>query len=126
MISCLLALTITLLINFLGSYIAQAYTKDQNVLSIFDETMSFLSFQIYFDCTQAVMGGVIRGIGLQRKAIFSVIFCYYVIGIPLFAILSFTTELKLRGLWLGMGCGAVLINLMFGTLILRCKWVVFT
>ncbi len=73
-----------------------------------------------------MQGGVIRGIGMQSKVIVTVLVCYYVIGIPIAAGLSFKTELALRGIWIGIACAGLAVNIMFATLISKARWEIFT
>ncbi len=79
------------------------------------------AFQV-FDGTQAVGGGVLRGLGDTRPAAWFNFFGYYVLGLPLAVFLAFRGEAwglpglgwGLPGIWIGLalGLGAVAVLLV--------------
>jgi MATE family multidrug resistance protein len=57
---------------------------------------------------QVVMGGVLRGSGRQYIGAVVNFIAYYVIGIPIGAVLGLKTNLGVIGLWSGMAIGNAL------------------
>ena len=55
------------------------------------------------------MGGVLRGSGRQYIGAITNFIGYYIIGIPLGAVLGFKTTLGIIGIWIGMTIGNLLI-----------------
>lgn len=68
------------------------------------------------------MGGIIRGIGLQTKGFIIALVCYYVVGIPLAAVLAFLTQLGLTGTWVGIATCSVTVNISFTVLLFVSQW----
>ena len=62
------------------------------------------AFQL-MDGLQAACGGTLRGIGKQTLGARLTFLAFYVVGLPLAAVLSLETPLHLQGLWLGITCG---------------------
>jgi MATE family multidrug resistance protein len=69
-----------------------------------------------------VLGGIIRGVGLQSRAFWISLVCYYFIGIPIGAYLMFKTDLALKGTWIGIAICSLCVNISFATLLIRSKW----
>merc|ERR1719330_1422848 len=73
-----------------------------------------------------MMCGVFMGAGRQTIGAPVVVFCYWVVGIPLGAFLAFHglggPPLGLNGLWLGMVCGVAIHASTFGFLVSRMDW----
>lgn len=125
-ISMLISLCINLttgLLLWLGKRpIAHIFTQDENVLEVLDGAMPFLAMHMVFDMTQGVQGGIIRGIGLQVKAMISALICYYAIGLPLAGYLMLKTNLKVKGAWIGIGTASFCINVCFGLILRFSEW----
>lgn len=75
--------------------------------------------------TQCVMGGIIRGLGLQFRAFLVAVVCYYLVGVPLAAYLTLGKPgdtLKLKGTWIGIATGSLCVNLLFVLILVKSKW----
>ncbi|KAL8505684.1 hypothetical protein ACS0TY_016785 [Phlomoides rotata] len=68
--------------------------------------MTQLSFQLV-TILQAIQLGVTVGAGLQTKVAVINLVCYYVIGIPIEAVLGYVFQLQVKGIWIGMISGIV-------------------
>ena len=61
-----------------------------------------VSFMFFFDGMAGYIQGPIRAMGLQQMASYFAIFCFWVIAIPMAAILGLQLEMVLNGLWIGL------------------------
>jgi MATE family multidrug resistance protein len=66
------------------------------------------AFQL-FDGLQSVATGVLRGLGDTRTAMLSNIAAHWAIGLPAGALLCFRAGLGVRGLWVGLSIGLILV-----------------
>jgi len=58
--------------------------------------------------------GVIKGLGIQERAISITIVVYWIINIPLSCLFAFAPfNLGLMGLWLGMAFGMIVMSAAF-------------
>jgi MATE family multidrug resistance protein len=89
----------------LRAELPRLYTTDAGVIAL---TASILpiaaAFQV-FDGTQVVGGGILRGMGQVRPAMFFNLISYWVIGLPLGALLALELGYGIRGLWWGLAFG---------------------
>jgi Na+-driven multidrug efflux pump len=80
-----------------------------------------------------IMNGAIKGLGLQNKAAFWTIFCFYLICLPLafffgFMLDSFTNhpyakDLKgIKGLYVGFTIGLIITNIIYIKIIFFIDW----
>jgi multidrug resistance protein, MATE family len=68
------------------------------------------AFQL-FDGTQAVGGGVLRGLGRTRPAALFNLIGYYVVALPLAAWLALESGAGLAGVWIGLAVGLAAVAL---------------
>ncbi len=81
------------------------YTDDVEVIALAAGILPIAgAFQI-FDGTQAVGGGILRGLGATRPAAVFNLVGYYVIALPLAAVAVVYGGMGLQGLWLGLSVG---------------------
>lgn len=66
--------------------------------------------------------GVIRGLGLQPKVSFVPLTGYWILGIPLAAVLVNFFEWQLEGVYLGMLIAIAFNFFMYGYIVTRCDW----
>ena len=76
----------------------------------------------FFDSTQNVMSGIIKGFGLQAVASVSMICITVFICVPLATIFAFTFKLGIQGLWLGLSIGFILINVVLASILYLANW----
>lgn len=89
----------------LREQLPRMYTKDVEVIALAASILPIAAaFQI-FDGTQAVGGGVLRGVGATRPAAVFNLVGYYVLALPLALLAANVGGLGLRGLWLGLCVG---------------------
>lgn len=88
----------------------------------FKAVLPALVVLIYGDGTQAVLSGVVRGAGLQPSAARLNLLSYYVLGLPLGALLAFGFKLGLVGLWVGLAFATNFQTAALGVLLSRLDW----
>ncbi len=59
------------------------FSKDSEVLNIATGLMSFVAVFLVFDAIQTVASGVLRGLQQFMQPLFVILFCYWVVIIPL-------------------------------------------
>lgn len=99
------------------------FTSDEAVLQLvvhlFNPLVSVLQV---FDGLASVASGILRAEGLQKIGGYINFISYYAFAIPLALVLNHFFDLKLTGLWLGIGAGMVLISLSEILVILNSNW----
>jgi len=81
------------------------YTSDPEVLALAASILPIAgAFQV-FDGTQAMGGGILRGLGATRPAAVFNLVGYYVLALPLAGVAVVYADMGLRGLWLGLSVG---------------------
>ena len=63
------------------------------------------------------MQGIIKGLGVQEGAQSAALFCFCCICIPCAYLFGFKLEMGLPGMWYGYSIGILVLNLMYGYLI---------
>ncbi|CAO2815008.1 unnamed protein product [Amaranthus hypochondriacus] len=98
------------------------FSSEKEVIEYVGNMAIIVSGNVIFDSTQAVISGVARGCGWQHIASFVNLVAYYIVGIPVAAALGFWTQLRGRGLWLGVLCGAITQTILLAIITSRTNW----
>jgi MATE family multidrug resistance protein len=94
-----------------------AFTTDQRVIDIGVRLLAIAAaFQI-FDGTQAVVTGVLRGIGDTRMPMIINIVGHWIFGLPVGYALCFWSSWGVMGIWIGLSIG-----LIFTAVVLTAVW----
>lgn len=105
------------------SHIAQVFTSDeaviQLVIDLFDPYVAIIQI---FDGLASVASGILRAEGLQTIGGYINFLAYYAFAIPLALLLNKFFDLKLLGLWLGIGSGMLFIGVSEILVILNSNW----
>uniref|UniRef100_G3UD35 Multidrug and toxin extrusion protein n=1 Tax=Loxodonta africana TaxID=9785 RepID=G3UD35_LOXAF len=80
-----------------------------------------LSYIVY-DAVNCVYGGILRGTGKQAFGAIVNLIMYYVIALPLGAVLTFVVRMRIMGLWLGMFACALLAAAAFVAYTAQINW----
>lgn len=108
---------------FFSRPIGGFFTNDPEVLdlivSLFTPLVACLQI---FDGLACVSNGVLRAQGLQKLGGVVNFVAYYAVAMPLAFVLTRTTDLKLRGLWIGVGTGMIMIAVIESLVIVNCNW----
>ncbi|SCU91785.1 LADA_0F12024g1_1 [Lachancea dasiensis] len=102
--------------------IANIYSKDAEVVHLITELMPLVGVAEIFDSLNAIAGSCLRGQGMQSIGGIVNLVVYYLLAIPLGMVLGWTFDMKLFGLWIGIGTGMFLIGTIEGYLVLFPNW----
>lgn len=93
-----------------------------NVDAVAKIAVSFLAYAAVFqliDCIQATSGGALRGIKDTRVPMLITVTAYWIVGLPLSAMLTFHTALGPAGVWCGFIGGLTIAAIGLATRFLR-------
>jgi len=90
--------------------IARAFTSEGSVVAAAVNLLRVAAFFQLFDGLQVVATGALRGFGDTRTPMLCHFVGYWLIGLPLGALLCFREELGAVGLWVGLSIGLILIG----------------
>lgn len=120
--SVILGVFFWILCLIFGHKLAYLFTSDEEVVAYVSSLYILLSLSILLNCVQAVLSGVAVGAGRQAVVAYINIGCYYLIGIPVGAILGYVAKLEVEGLWIGMILGVVMQSLVLGYITFKTDW----
>ncbi|XP_076950258.1 protein DETOXIFICATION 24-like [Bidens hawaiensis] len=102
--------------------LAYLFTDDVRVADTVSDLSLLLSFSVLLNSIYPILSGVAIGAGMQATVAIINLVCYYLIGIPLGALLGYTS-LQVKGIWIGMigGIVAQTITLVY-MIIWRTNW----
>lgn len=103
--------------------IAALFTEDVQVIETAITILSVLAFNQIYDCPNVIGAGCLRAQGRQHVGSALNIIAYYVIALPLSFWLGFGLDMKVRGLWIGLGCGVFFLALAELYFIVKSPWV---
>lgn len=102
---------------------ARLFTEDEEVTDLIVLLLTpLVSVLQVFDGVACVAGGILRAQGLQKVGGIINFLSYYAFALPLAFVLTKTTDLKLHGLWYGIGSGMILIGFSETIVILNSNW----
>lgn len=102
--------------------IGYLFTKDDQVAKSVSQFSDLISFSVLFNSVMAVLSGVAVGAGRQAIVAYVNIGSYYVIGVPLGAILGYVAHMEIKGLWIGMLIGVVIQSAILAFITARTNW----
>lgn len=102
--------------------IANVYSNDEEVVGLICELLPLVGVVEIFDSLNAIAGSCLRGQGMQLIGSIVNLVVYYLFAIPLGMILGWTFDLKLFGLWIGIGSGMLIIGLIEAYYVLFPNW----
>ncbi|CCD24114.1 uncharacterized protein NDAI_0C04540 [Naumovozyma dairenensis CBS 421] len=115
-------LTNCLLLVLGRNFIASVFSRDEDVKKLISGLLPLVGLVQNFDSLNAVAGSCLRGQGMQSLGSVVNLLSYYLFGIPLALILSWYFNMKLFGLWIGIGCAMLLIGLIESYYVLFPNW----
>ncbi|KAJ4968023.1 hypothetical protein NE237_014724 [Protea cynaroides] len=104
-LSIILALTISLSLIVAHNLWVSFFSNSYLLRDEFSSITPLLAISMLLDSAQAILSGVARGCGWQHLAALTNMVAFYVIGIPISAVLGFKVGLYTKGLWIGLICG---------------------
>ncbi|CAM8988727.1 unnamed protein product [Rhodiola kirilowii] len=105
-----------------GHKIAYLFTSSEEIAKAVSSLSVFLAFSILLNTFQPILSGVAVGAGRQTVVAYVNICSYYVIGVPLGAMLAYVAGLGIKGMWTGMICGVAVQTVVLGYITWRTDW----
>lgn len=113
--------TIALLLIFKKQF-AVLFTHDPKIVELMHDLIPIYALIIICDYIQGVQGGIIRGMGYQHFASLIMIIWYWLVAIPIAYILAFKFDYRIKGVWLGLPAGSLLIWSSFTSILFITDW----
>lgn len=108
---------VALVLFLFPTLLISAFTTDQRVIDIGVRLLAIAAAFQLFDGTQAVVTGVLRGIGETRSPMVINVIGHWFFGLPVGYALCFWYAWGVLGLWIGLSIG-----LIFTALVLTAVW----
>ncbi|KAK1416095.1 hypothetical protein QVD17_31883 [Tagetes erecta] len=109
MILAVIETSIVSMIVFLNRHIfGYIFTNEKEVVDYVTKIAPLLCINIIMDSLQGTLSGVARGVGWQHLGAYANLAAFYLVGIPVAALLGFRTSLRGEGLWIGILVGATI------------------
>jgi len=99
--------------------IVAMYTNESEVAALAVSLLFFAAIFQFADCIQAAAAGSLRGLKDTRMPMIYSIIAYWLVGITLGYVLTFTLDYGLRGMWIGIITGLCVAALLLGSRFLR-------
>ncbi|MBR1977376.1 MATE family efflux transporter [bacterium] len=99
-----------------SEHIIKLFTPDTEVVQATIPVMALFAFFLVFDGLQGISGGALRGIKKTKPIMFSMLFAFLFIGIPVGCTLAFKYGIVLKGFWIGLAlalCSASIFSTSF-------------
>ncbi|CAA3020186.1 DETOXIFICATION 24-like [Olea europaea subsp. europaea] len=120
--SVLIGLFFWVLCFVFGNKIGYWVTNDEEVARNVADLSLLLAFSVLLNGIFPVFSGVAIGAGLQKTVAIINVVCFYIIGIPIGALLGYVTHLQVKGIWIGMMCGVLTQTLALSFMVWRTDW----
>nr|XP_003420743.1 multidrug and toxin extrusion protein 2 [Loxodonta africana] len=106
----------------IGSFLMGTCKRAGEVIALVNQVLPiYIIFQL-FEAICCVYGGILRGTGKQAFGAIVNLIMYYVIALPLGAVLTFVVRMRIMGLWLGMFACALLAAAAFVAYTAQINW----
>ncbi|XP_057973466.1 protein DETOXIFICATION 27-like [Malania oleifera] len=121
--STLIGLLFFAVITIFHDRLAFIFTTSTTVLHAVDDLAFLLALSILLNSIQPVLSGVAVGSGWQTWVAYINLGCYYLIGLPLGAVLGWVFNLGVGAIWGGMMLGGTAVQTVILAIItIRCNW----
>ncbi|XP_012833317.1 PREDICTED: MATE efflux family protein 5-like [Erythranthe guttata] len=98
------------------------FSNEKEVVDYVTIMAPLVCLSIIIDSIQGVLSGVARGCGWQHIGAYVNLGAFYLFGIPIAASLGFWLNLRGKGLWIGILCGATLQMIMLSIITSCTNW----
>ncbi|XP_055801040.1 protein DETOXIFICATION 40-like [Solanum dulcamara] len=120
--SFILSLIAAVIVLALRNLISYAFTEGEVVADAVSDLCPLLAVSLILNGIQPVLSGVAVGCGWQTFVAYVNVGCYYVVGVPLGALLGFYFKLGAKGIWSGMLGGTVMQTIILIWITVRTDW----
>ncbi|KAL0453331.1 UNVERIFIED_CONTAM: protein DETOXIFICATION 24 [Sesamum latifolium] len=105
-----------------GNKLGYLFTNEEEVAQTVSDLSLLLAFSVLLNGIYPVLSGVAVGAGLQTKVAIINLVCFYIIGLPIGAVLGYVFQLQVKGIWIGMISGVVTETLALSFMTWRTNW----
>uniref|UniRef100_A0A2N9F6A4 Polysaccharide biosynthesis protein C-terminal domain-containing protein n=1 Tax=Fagus sylvatica TaxID=28930 RepID=A0A2N9F6A4_FAGSY len=99
-----------------------AYSNEEEVVSYVSKMVPLLCLRVSVDSLLGVLSGVARGSGWQQIGAYVNLRAYYLVGIPVAALLGFLLRLRGKGLWIGILTGSIMQAILLAFITAFTNW----
>ncbi|XP_019706670.1 protein DETOXIFICATION 40 isoform X2 [Elaeis guineensis] len=121
-LSFTIAVIIAVVILCIRDYLSYIFTEGETVAHAVSELTPLLAITLILNGIQPVLSGVAVGCGWQAFVAYVNVACYYIVGVPLGALLGFKFNLGAKGIWSGMIGGTLMQTLILIWVTFRTDW----
>ncbi|KAL5574397.1 hypothetical protein UlMin_023994 [Ulmus minor] len=121
-ISFIISVIAAIVVLILRDVISYAFTEGETVAAAVSDLCPILAFTLLINGIQPVLSGVAVGCGWQTLVAYINVGCYYIVGVPLGAVMGFYFKLGAKGIWVGMIGGTVMQTLILMWITFRTDW----
>eukprot|EP00731_Ephydatia_muelleri_P026417 Em0018g517a len=116
------ALIIALILECIRPFIGHVFTEDKEVLEGIHVIVHICAGSAIVDALQSTVTSVLKGCGRQFVSAVINFCCYYIIGIPVGAILALIFKMGALGLCIGLTCANTLQCITLCIVLMRINW----
>ncbi|XP_065636923.1 protein DETOXIFICATION 6 isoform X2 [Quercus suber] len=99
-----------------------AYSNEKQVVNYIAVMAPLICLSILMDSLQAVLSGVARGSGWQHIGAYVNLGAFYLVGLPVGAVLGFVLHLRGKGLWIGIIAGSIVQSTLLSLITGFTNW----
>ncbi|KAJ4828855.1 Protein DETOXIFICATION 40 [Turnera subulata] len=121
-VSFIISVVEAMLLMSLRHVVSYAFTKGETVADAVSDLCPLLAVSLILNGIQPVLSGVAVGCGWQAFVAYVNVGCYYIVGVPVGALLGFHFNMGAKGIWLGMIGGTALQTLILLWVTFRANW----
>ncbi|KAA8526502.1 hypothetical protein F0562_008295 [Nyssa sinensis] len=121
-ISFIFAVIAAIIVLALRNVISYVFTEGEVVANAVSDLCPLLAITLILNGVQPVLSGVAVGCGWQTFVAYVNVGCYYIVGVPLGALLGFYFKLGAKGIWSGMIGGTLMQTIILIWVTFRTDW----
>ncbi|XP_022141868.1 protein DETOXIFICATION 1-like isoform X2 [Momordica charantia] len=116
------SITVSVILFGCRNILGYAFTNDTQIADHIASMWPLICLSILIDTFLGILSGVARGTGWQQLGAYVNLGSYYIVGIPMAAVLAFVAHLRVKGLWIGLVSGATIQSLLFALITIFTNW----
>ncbi|CAA2983893.1 DETOXIFICATION 24-like [Olea europaea subsp. europaea] len=120
--SIVIGVFFTVICLVFGNKLGYFFTNDVEVAKTVSDLSLLLAISVLLNSIYPVLSGVAVGAGLQGTVAIINLCCFYLIGIPVGAVLGYVAHLQVEGIWIGMNIGVFTQTLALSYMAWRTDW----
>ncbi|KAL7541350.1 hypothetical protein ACHAWF_006912, partial [Thalassiosira exigua] len=121
-LSALLVAALIVILLPCREILGNLFSSDEDVAQLVSELIPISCIFMMGDSVQATTGGILRGLGRQKLVLWLNIVAFWILAVPLGAVLTFGIDLGVYGLWWGMVIGIYSTALLGLWFLRRVDW----